>query len=136
MYLLDTNVISDLRRPGMAPAALVRWAAETPVSDLYLSAMSVYELEIGIQRLERRDPAQGAILRAWMGRSVLGRFRDRILPIDQAVATRCAALQVPDPKPERDSFIGATALVHRLILVTRNLRDFEGMGVEIRNPWI
>ena len=134
MFLLDTNVVSALRRPALAPA-VAAWAAGMPVSELYISAMSVYELELGIRQLERRDAEQGGILRAWLNQRIRVHFRDRILAIDDAVATRCAALHIPDPRAERDSFIAATALIHRLVLVTRNVRDFAGTGVEIFNPW-
>jgi len=106
------------------------------VADLYLSAMTLYELELGVQRIERRDLAQGKIPRTWLSRSVRTQFRDRILPIDDAVVARCASLQAPDPRAERDSFIGATALVHRLVLVTRNVKDFAAMaGLNMLNPW-
>jgi len=136
MFLLDTNVVSELRRPDQAAPAVVAWAASVAVADLYLSAMTLYELELGVQRIERRDERQGELLRSWLTRAVRGQFRDRILAIDEPVVTRCAALQVPDPRPERDSVIGATALVHRLVLVTRNVKDFVGMtGLELLNPW-
>ncbi|PKU23215.1 type II toxin-antitoxin system VapC family toxin [Telmatospirillum siberiense] len=136
MFLLDTNVVSALRRPDTVPESVVSWAAEVAVADLYLSAMTLYELELGVRRIERRDQTQGQILRNWLARSVRVQFRDRILPIDDAVAARCASLQVHDPREERDSFIGATALVHRLVLVTRNVKDFATMaGLEILNPW-
>jgi predicted nucleic acid-binding protein len=136
MFLLDTNVVSELRRPTQAAAAVVAWAASVAVADLYLSAMTLYELELGVQRIERHDKRQGEILRSWLTRAVRGQFRDRILAIDEPVAARCAALQVPDPRSERDSFIGATALVHRLVLVTRNVKDFKEMpGLELLNPW-
>lgn len=135
MFLIDTNVLSALRRPETAPPAVTAWAAAIPVGDLYLSVMSVYEIDLGIRRMERRDPAQGTVLRAWFSRRVIANFRDRILPITEAVAMQCAHLQVPDPRPERDSFIAATALVHRLMVVTRNVRDFVDMGVTLVNPW-
>ncbi len=136
MFLLDTNVVSELRRPNQADPTVVAWAASVSVADLYLSAMTLYELELGVQRVERRDERQGALLRSWLTRAVRGQFRDRILAIDEPVAARCAALQVPDPRPERDSFICATALVHRLVLVTRNVRDFVGItGLQLLNPW-
>jgi predicted nucleic acid-binding protein len=135
MFLLDTNVLSALRRPETAPAQLIAWAAETPIADLYMSAMSVYEIDIGIRRIERRDVIQGGVLRDWFNQGVLGNFRDRVLPIDASVAIKCAELQVPDPKAERDRFIAATALVHHLVLVTRKVRDFAATGVEILNPW-
>ena len=136
MFLLDTNIVSELRRPHQAAPAVVAWAESVAVADLYLSAMTLYELELGVQRIERRDERQGELLRSWLTRAVRGQFRDRILSIDEPVAARCAALQVPDPRPERDSFIAATALVHRLVLVTRNVKDFVGItGLELLNPW-
>ena len=136
MFLLDTNVVSELRRPAQAAPAVAAWAASVAVADLYLSAMTLYELELGVQRIERRDERQGELLRSWLTRAVRGQFRDRILAIDEPVAARCAALQVLDPRPERDSFICATALVHRLVLVTRNVKDFGGItGLEVFNPW-
>jgi toxin FitB len=97
--------------------------------------MSVYEIDLGIRRVERRDSTQGEVLRAWFTKRVIGSFRDRILPITEAVAIQCAQLQVPNPRPERDSFIAATALVHRLTVVTRNVRDFVDLGVKILDPW-
>ena len=98
MYLLDTNVISTLRRPEIAPPGLLAWAAATPVTDLYLSVMSTYELELGVQRIERRDAAQGRVLRRWLSGQVMPRFRDRVLVIDSVIAARCAALKIPDPR--------------------------------------
>ncbi len=112
MYLVDTNVWSTLRRPETAPPALVSWAGGVEAEDMFISAISVFELEVGVRRRERLDPMQGEILRTWLSRRLLPRFRERILPIDADVATRCAALHVPDPRPERDSFIAATALIH------------------------
>ena len=135
MYLFDTNVVSALRRPKLAPPSLVAWASSIPSSEMHLSAVSLYELDLGIRILERRDQAQGETLRNWLSKRVLPQFRDRILPFDEAVAVHAAALHVPDPRPERDSFIAATALTHRLTLVTRNVRDFAPMGVDIFNPW-
>ena len=135
MYLLDTNVVSSLRRPEQAPPPLVAWAAAVSVADLYLSVISLYEIELGIRRIERRDAAQGETLRRWFGGRIIAGFRDRILPISEPIALCCATLQVPDPRPERDCFIAATALVHRLTVVTRNERDFAGTGVTFLNPW-
>lgn len=134
MFLFDTNVVSELRRPERAGPALVAWASVTPQSDIFVSAVTVFELELGVRLMERRDPIQGAALRAWFEGQVLGRFGDRILPVDRAVALRCASLFVPDPRPDRDALVAATALVHGMTVVTRNVRHFEGTGVAILNP--
>lgn len=106
-----------------------------PASSLYISVISVLELEIGILLVERRDQEQGTILRAWMDRHVLPTFSARILAIDTAVAQRCAMLHVPNPRSDRDALIAATALVHGLTVATRNVADFERMGVGVLNPW-
>ena len=137
MYLLDTSVISELRkaRAGKADANVVTWAANVVPESLFISAITVEELEIGTLLVERRDPSQGAVLRAWLDQHVLPAFSDRILAIDAAVARRSAALHVPDPRPIRDALIVATALVHRMTVVTRNTVDFQSTGVEIVNPW-
>ncbi len=137
MYLLDTNVLSELRkiRLGKADARVAAWADRVDATDLYLSVISVQELEIGVLLAERRDPAQGAMLRAWLNAQVLPAFSGRILAIDAAVALRSARLHVPDPRPVRDGLIAATALVHGLIVVTRNVPDFEPTGAQTLNPW-
>jgi len=137
MYILDTNVISELRkiRLGRADAQVARWADSVAVSDLYLSAISVQELETGVLLIERRDEAQGAILRGWLENQVLPAFAGRILPVDTAVARRSAMLHVPDPRPVRDALIAATALVHSMNIVTRNIKDFSYAGVRLINPW-
>lgn len=137
MFLLDTNVVSELRkiRFGRADKNMAQWADSVDAVDLYLSAITVQELEMGVLLAERRDPAQGAIFRAWLESHVLPAFAGRILPVDTAVAQRCAALHVPDPRPAMDSLIAATALVHGMTLVTRNVADFQSSGVTILNPW-
>jgi predicted nucleic acid-binding protein len=137
MLLLDTNVVSELRkvRFGKADAHVARWAKTLETPDLYISVVTVEELEIGILRLERRDAKQGALFRTWLGQHVLPSFADRILPIDTAVALRSATLHVPDPRAIRDAYIAATALVHGLTLATRNEADFAPMGVPLVNPW-
>ncbi len=137
MYLLDTNLVSELRkaRTGKADPGVVSWAAGVSADDLYVSVITILELELGVQLRERRDPAQGALLRAWLEQQVIAGFADRVLPIDLAIARRCAGLQVPDPRPDRDALIAATALVLGLTVVTRNVRDFEGTGVALCNPW-
>lgn len=137
MYLLDTNVVSELRkvRFGKADRQVARWADGVNAKDLYVSVITVQELEIGVQLAERRDPAQGAIFRAWMDQYVLPAFAGRILSVDLAVAQRSAKLHVPNPRPVRDGLIAATALVHSMTVVTRNVSDFQGTGVALLNPW-
>jgi len=137
MFILDTNIVSELRkfRMGRAAAPVVAWAGTVPTHQLFLSAISAMELEVGVLRAELRDPRQGAALRNWLEREVKPSFGGRILGVDLAVAIRCASLHVPTQKPERDSLIAATALVHGLTVVTRNIRDFSGMGVKLLNPW-
>jgi hypothetical protein len=135
MFLLDTNVLSELRRRDRTDPNVAAWADRTHVSDLYLSAITILEIEAGSLRLLRRDPTQGAVLRSWIDENILPAFEGRILPVDTAVAQRCASLHVPDPRAERDALIAATALVHRLRVVTRNVADFEPMGVATLNPW-
>jgi predicted nucleic acid-binding protein len=101
----------------------------------YVSVITILELELVIQRIGRRDLSQGARLRAWMDRQVLPEFSERTLPIDAIVALRCARLHVPDPRSDRDALIAATALVHGMTVVTRNLNDFERTGAPLLNPW-
>lgn len=137
MYLLDTNVISELRkaRTGNANKNVEAWAESVSASSLFLSVITILELETGILLIERRDPTQGALLRTWLDAHVLPAFSGRILAVDVAVAQRCAKLHVPNPQSDRDSMIAATALVHGMTVVTRNVADFESTGVEIINPW-
>ncbi|EPI8980360.1 TPA: type II toxin-antitoxin system VapC family toxin [Escherichia coli O22:H16] len=138
MYILDTNVISELRkaRTGRMNEKVAAWASQTDVADFYISVVTLMELEQGILQIERRDMRQGIMLRSWMDQHVLPAFSDRILPVDTAVALRCARLHVPDRRSERDALIAATALVHGMTVVTRNVADFELTGVPIINPWI
>ena len=136
MFLLDTNVVSELRRPERADANVRAWASNTPAELYAISVVTVLELERGTLLTERRDALQGAILRRWLQHEVLTRLATRILTIDVAIARRCASLHVPDPRPERDALIAATALTHRLTVVTRNTVDFEPMGVALLNPWL
>ena len=137
MFLLDTNVVSELRkiRLGKADSYVAAWAESVDAADLYISAITVQELEIGVLLLERRDPLQGAIFRSWLTMHVLPAFTDRILIIDTAVALRSARLHVPDLRPVRDGLIAATALVHGMTVVTRNVADFEPASVLTLNPW-
>lgn len=137
MYVLDTNVVSELRKAksGKADKNVTAWAVSVMPSSLFLSAMTVLELETGILMVERRDPVQGAVLRAWLNDHVLLAFAGRVLAVDMAVAQRCARLHVPDPRADRDALIAATALVHGMMVVTRNVIDFVPTGVQILNPW-
>ena len=135
--MLDTNVVSELRKAGSAKcdANVKTWADTMSATAHYLSAISVLEIEIGILSISRRDASQGAVLRAWMDQRVLPAFDDRVIPVDTAVAQRCARLHVPDPQSDRDALIAATALVHGLTVVTRNTDDFAATGVKLINPW-
>ena len=135
MFLLDTNVISELRRAGRANPNVVRWANSVPAVRFFISAISLLEIERGALQIARKDEAQGKVLRAWIDDHILVRFESRILAVDAAVALRCARLHVPDPHSERDALIAATALVHGMTVVTRNVSDFERTGITILNPW-
>jgi hypothetical protein len=137
MYLLDTNVVSELRkiRPGKANPNVAAWADSVDAVDLYLSVITLQELEIGVLLAQRRDPSQGAVFRAWLDGHVLPAFSGRILVVDNAVAQRSARLHVPDLRPVRDGLIAATALVHGLVVVTRNIADFGPTDVPTLNPW-
>ena len=136
MFVLDTNVVSELRRPDKANPNVSAWAAANPLASVFLSAITILEIELGALAVERKDAAQGRILRAWIDDRILPRFDGRILPVDTAVARRCARLHAPNRRSERDAIIAATALVHGMKVVTRNVADFEPMGVEILNPWL
>lgn len=137
MYLLDTNVISELRKAntGKIDRHVKTWAKSTSAASMFLSTICVLELERGTLLMERRDPRQGAILRSWIEEHVLPTFAGRILPVDTEVALRCARLHVPNPLSYRDSLIAATALVHGMTVVTRNTSDFEHTSVVLLNPW-
>ena len=137
MYVLDTNVVSELRkiRLGKADAQFAIWADSIEAMDLYLSVITIQELEIGVLLAERRDPSQGAVFRLWLNGHVIPAFNGRILDVDTAVAQRSAKLHIPDPHPVRDGLIAATALVHGMTVVTRNVADFEPTGVKTLNPW-
>ena len=135
-YLIDTNVWSELRNRSRADSNVRTWAESANPAELYLSVVTVFELERGVLLIARRDAEQGSRLRRWLEERVLEPFDGRILPIDALIARRCAALHVPDPRPERDALIAATALTHGLTVVTRNVGDFQPMGVALLNPWL
>jgi predicted nucleic acid-binding protein len=135
VYLMDTNVVSELRKGAKAHNNVLAWSKTVSTGSLFLSVISILELEIGVLRKERQDPSQGAILRTWLKAHVVPAFEGRIINIDIAIAQHCAKFHIPDPHSERDALIAATALVHGFTLVTRNIKDFEGTGVSLINPW-
>ena len=137
MFVLDTNVVSELRkvRLGKADGNVAAWAESVDATDLFVSAITIMELELGVLSVERKDATQGAMLRSWLEQQVLPEFAGRTLPVDTAVTQRCARLHVPDKRGERDALIAATALVHGMTVVTRNIADFKPTGVSLFNPW-
>lgn len=138
MFVLDTNIVSELRkvRNGKANPGVAEWAERVPSVEWFISAITIQELEHGVLLMERSDPTQGAMLRTWLDHSVTAAFKNRVLAVDEQVARRAAALHAPDPAPFRDALIGATALVHEMTVVTRDLKDFRRFhGVDVLNPW-
>ncbi|ART61546.1 VapC toxin family PIN domain ribonuclease (plasmid) [Acidovorax carolinensis] len=138
MFLLDTNVVSELRkvRLGKADASVAAWAESVDSAELFVSAITIMELEIGVLSIERKDATQGAMLRTWLEQHVLPEFSERTLPVDTVVAQRSARLHVSGKRGERDALIAVTALVHGMVVVTRNAVDFQSTGATICNPWI
>ena len=136
-YLLDTNVVSELRKvgDGKADANVTKWVGAQDSNDLFISAITILEIERGILTIQRRDAAKGSRLRGWMDSRVRPEFAERVLPIDDAIATRCAHLHITDRRNEADALIAATALVHGLTVVTRNVQDFDDTGVIVIDPW-
>ncbi len=138
MYLLDTNVISELRkaRATNAHRGVTEWATDVPAALMFVSVISIHELEHGVLLAERSDPTKGKLLRTWLDDSVIPAFADRILTVDLPVVRRAARVHVPDPAPFRDALIGATAFVNGMVLVTRNVRDFDRFAdLEVFDPW-
>src|SRR5688572_29851690 len=127
MFLLDTTVVSELRkvRAGKTDPGVIEWSATVTSARMFISVITINELEQGVLLAERTDPEKGAVLRRWLDESVTAAFMQRVIPVDEAIARRAASLHVPDPAPFRDALIGATALVHRLDVVTPNARDYE-----------
>lgn len=134
MYLLDTAIVLELRhaKAGRTDAGLAAWAASVPREDLFLSALALLELEDDAARLERKDKAAGAALRAWIGDQVMRAFDGRILPVDAAIVRRRAALPYADT---RDALLAATALEHGLTFVTRAPAAFKAGRVRTFDPW-
>jgi predicted nucleic acid-binding protein len=137
MFILDTNVISELRKAGSGKADhnAVSWLSQQNAKNSYVSAITLMEIEFGILRIVQRDTSQGKLLRQWMDYHILPEFSERTIAVDSTIALRSAALHVPDPRPERDAFIAAFALVHRMVIVTRNVANFLPMGVTVIDPW-
>ena len=137
MYLLDTNVVSELRKAktGKANANVVLWAREALHDSMFLSVVTIMEIETGILRIQKRDKEQAAILSRWFTEQVLRNFENKILDVSLEVARACAQMHASNPKSERDALIGATAQVNNLILVTRNIKDFSGSNIAVLNPW-
>ena len=137
MFLLDTNVISELRkaRAGRADKNVTEWAASAPAASMFVSVITIQELEIGVLLAERHDPPRGALLRRWLEEQVLPAFAERIVPVDVVIARRGALLHVPHPRPVRDALIAATALVHGMSVATRNVADFAPTGAKPIDPW-
>ena len=135
MFVLDTNVVSELRRQAKANAKVLAWANATPVSQTYLSAITILEIELGALLMERKNKAHAMALRTWIDSQILPRFEGRILAVDTAVALCCARLYVLATRSERDALIAATAKVHAMTVVTRNITDFDMPGIAVLNPW-
>jgi len=136
MYLLDTNVVSELRKATKADRRVLNWAGQTDAQFMYISVVSILEIRLGVLAVQRKDKAQADILDTWLTRQVIPSFAGRIIPVDITVALRCAELHIPTRRSDRDALIAATAFVHGLTVVTRNAKDFQPIGVTMLNPWL
>jgi predicted nucleic acid-binding protein len=134
-FLLDTNVVSEVRKGARADRRVVRWLDSVDDDELCLSVLVLGELRQGVERLRRRDAASAQRLDRWLD-GLAGRYAGRILPIDEPVAQLWGRLNVPDPLPAVDGLMAATALVHDLTLVTRNTRDVARTGARLLNPFV
>lgn len=137
MYLLDTNVLSEIRkiRKGTADAGVRKWAEDCPKAMMYISAITLLELERGTVGMEAKDAAQGAVYRRWLEEVIKPEFHGKILPIDAEIAVLCAKMHVPDRRGFADSLIAATAVRHNMQVVTRNEKDFAHLGARVFNPF-
>lgn len=133
-YLVDTNVISELRKGRRCDPGVASWFAAAASEEIYLSALTLGEIRKGIENIRRRDESAAAALEEWF-RELEVSHSDHILPVDQAIAEQWGRFNVPDPLPVLDSLLAATASVHGLTLVTRNLKDVERTGVDCLNPF-
>lgn len=137
MYLLDTNVLSEIRkiRKGIADPGVRKWAEDCPKALMYISAITLLELERGTVGMEAKDAAQGAVYRRWLEEVIKPEFHGKILPIDAEIAVLCAKMHVPDRRGFADSLIAATAVRHNMQVVTRNEKDFAHLGARVFNPF-
>ncbi|MGF1512067.1 MAG: type II toxin-antitoxin system VapC family toxin [Myxococcota bacterium] len=138
MFVVDTNIISELRkaRAGKANTGVTAWAKSVAAPAMFMSVISLHELEHGVLLVEHRDPAQGNLLRTWLDKGVVPAFERRILDVTPEVARLSASFHLPNPAPFRDALIAATAAINGMAVVTHNTRDFERFGVEIVDPWM
>jgi predicted nucleic acid-binding protein len=135
MFLLDTNVVSELRRTERADISVVRWSQAQDPATFHISVVTLMEIRHGALLIQRRDARQAAVFLRWLNDRILSEFRERTIPVSAEIALACAALHVPNPKSERDAWIAATALVLDMTVVTRNTRDFDQTGAKLFNPW-
>jgi predicted nucleic acid-binding protein len=135
MYVLDTNVISELRKLKRVDRAVLRWLESVPIEAQYLSAISIFEVELGIIKAERTNNEEAIAYKTWLNRKVLPSFAGRILPLNEKIAVVFARMMAPKTRPYRDAIIAATAQHHGYAVVTRNVRDFVELPVRVINPW-
>jgi len=133
-YLLDTNVLSELRKGHRAKASVRDWFEKTDDRDLFTSVLVLGEIRRGIEFIRRRDPTAAEALHQWH-RRLVETFGHRVLEVDAAIADQWGILNIPDPVPTVDGLLAATAIVHELTLVTRNTKDVQGTGVSVLNPF-